>query len=260
MVNAASGFRVLVVCTGNVCRSPAVAALLMTRAREAGLAPEQWLQVRSAGTHALDGAGLHEQTARALAGVGVLVSPAHQAHRLIAQDVRGADLVLTATREHRAAAARLHPPAVQRVFTLLEMAALLTTASTTSPPAGGHSSSSGSPSAPTPTEWVARAGQLVADARAARGRVRIDDPAELDLADPVDAPPTVHDAVVARADAAVGVILAALTGTGHSLTGVSHEGDRPTKLTQSEPGLHPNVSPRTSRRLPAAPGWRRPAR
>jgi protein-tyrosine phosphatase len=254
MVSADGGFRVLVVCTGNVCRSPAIAALLTARAREAGLAPEQWLQVRSAGTHALDGAGLHEQTARALADVGVLDSPAHQAHQLIAQDVKWADLVLTATRAHRAAAARMHPPAVQRVFTLLEMAALLTTASTTSPPAGVHSS------APTPTEWAARADRLVTDARAARGRVRLDDPAELDLPDPVDAPPSAHDAVVARADAAVGVILAALTGPGHSLTGVSHEGDRPTKLTQSEPGLHPNVSPRTSRRLPAAPGWRRPAR
>ena len=40
--------------------------------------------------------------------------------------IAGADLVLTAAREHRAAAARLHPAALRRAMTLRDLADLLT--------------------------------------------------------------------------------------------------------------------------------------
>ena len=109
--------RILVVCTGNICRSPAAAALL--RARSAGLG----IEVASAGTAAVVGHPIHPLTAAALAQVGV-EDLNHRARQLSPADVAGADLVLTAERRHRVAVIEADPTALRRTFTIAEFARL----------------------------------------------------------------------------------------------------------------------------------------
>lgn len=111
--------RILVVCTGNVCRSPLVERLLQQALDErygAGALP-----VRSAGTGALVDHPMDERAARVLSGLGGR-SDGFVARRLTPSMLAGADLVLTATRDHRAHAVRMHPKALRRTFTVRELA------------------------------------------------------------------------------------------------------------------------------------------
>ncbi len=121
--------RVLVVCTGNICRSPAVERLLAAglgaayqgRDRAGGLAPA--IEVGSAGTGAMVGRPMTDEMAALVAGQGV--DPAgFAARQLVPELVRGADLVLGLTRRHRSAVVELVPAAVRRTFTLRELARL----------------------------------------------------------------------------------------------------------------------------------------
>lgn len=116
-----SPFRVLMVCTGNVHRSPLAERLLTARLgryREA-------FRVTSAGTAAKGGTLMDPVAAALLAGLGCDPHGA-VASRLTAELVENADLVLGAATEHRDAAVRLAPVwALRRAFTLREFARLL---------------------------------------------------------------------------------------------------------------------------------------
>jgi low molecular weight protein-tyrosine phosphatase len=112
-------FSILTVCTGNVCRSPAVERLL---ARELG----PTVQVASAGTHALVGHPISEPMAALLRSKGIRDMP-FAARRLSEQLLREADLVLPLTRAQRGLVVELWPAAVRRAFTLREFARLLRT-------------------------------------------------------------------------------------------------------------------------------------
>lgn len=100
---------ILVVCTGNICRS-ALAEKLFARNPD--------LRVDSAGTHAVVGAGMDRIPAELAERWGAI--PAHEAKQLLASQVERASLILTMTREHRAAVLREHAAAQQRTFTLAE--------------------------------------------------------------------------------------------------------------------------------------------
>jgi protein-tyrosine phosphatase len=106
---------VLVVCTGNLCRSPMIATLLQAAVPS--------LTVRSAGTAAPVLRPWHPLAIEALTEAGHPVSG--KAHRLRRADVAAARLVLTAEGLHRARAVQLDPSAEDRAFTLLEAARLL---------------------------------------------------------------------------------------------------------------------------------------
>ncbi len=108
---------VLVLCTGNVCRSPAGELLLRSRLRGADV------EVASAGTRALVGAPVDGPMAGELRAVGVDPSAA-AARALRAEHLRAADLVLAMAREHRAAAVALAPAVVRRTLLLTEAADL----------------------------------------------------------------------------------------------------------------------------------------
>ncbi|MFC8732578.1 low molecular weight phosphatase family protein [Luteimicrobium sp. NPDC057192] len=156
-------FRVLAVCTGNVCRSPAAERLL-----DARLGPGAGVVVASAGTRALSGAAMTPETAELLALHGA--DPAgFRARQLDAGLVARADLVLALSREHRAAVVDLVPGAVGRTFTLRELARILMTLPAPRRREGG------APSA-------ARLRGLRDDARLHRGAPA--DPDEDDVADP----------------------------------------------------------------------------
>ena len=159
-------FRLLHVCTGNICRSPVAERL--TRAGLTARAAADAFVVESAGTWGLSGAPMDPGSQRALAAYGLDGSD-FRARRLSGYHLDEADLVLCATREHCSAAVSTAPDAAARTFTLREFARLTATVEPGDLPAGG------------PEE---RARALVALAAARRGPSRPADPRDDDLADP----------------------------------------------------------------------------
>src|SRR3954453_13971789 len=121
----AEPFRILVVCTGNICRSPVAQVVLTHDLRERlgrEFADEHFV-VTSAGTHGIVGHPIEADAAEVLTGWGVTPDP-FEARELAAAYVDEADLVLGASREHRAAVVTMLPRASQRTFTLREFARL----------------------------------------------------------------------------------------------------------------------------------------
>lgn len=109
-------FRILTVCTGNICRSPLAEQLL--RARLASLD----VKLKSAGVSALVGLGMPEPALALATRLGVTDAATHVAQQVTVDLVRGADLVLAMSREHRRALVELTPAATRKTFTLRELA------------------------------------------------------------------------------------------------------------------------------------------
>ncbi|MBI4361740.1 MAG: low molecular weight protein arginine phosphatase [Euryarchaeota archaeon] len=104
--------RVLVVCTGNICRSPVAAALLARRASEWGLR----VAVKSAGTAPQD--RVPEATRRLARELYGLDLSGHRARGVTREMVEGSHLVLCAEEGHMEALQGLAPGACRRIFTL----------------------------------------------------------------------------------------------------------------------------------------------
>ena len=119
------GTRVLFVCEGNVCRSPA--AELVFR----HLLPLSGLSVRSAGVRASVGEEMSTTMARLLSARGVPLSST-TARQFTASMAREADLVVTMTALQRRHVVLLDPSLLRRTWTLLSLAASLAD----TPPAG----------------------------------------------------------------------------------------------------------------------------
>lgn len=165
---------ILVVCTGNICRSPAVEILLRAALDE--------VEVTSAGTRAVVGAGVSLPMAALLEADGH--DPAgFAARQLRTEHLRAADLVLTATVAHRAAVVEAAPAVVRRTFTVLEFARI----------AAAEGLRLGS----------APLAELVPRAAAARFAV---EPAQDDLRDPYAQSDSVYIQVYDRARTAVGTM------------------------------------------------------
>jgi protein-tyrosine phosphatase len=106
---------VLVLCTGNTCRSPMAQALLGRRLVAMGCAAA----VHSAGTL---GAGepARLEAVSVMASFGIDIS-AHRSRRVTAEDLDRADLTLGMAREHVRHAVVTAPAAWPRTFTLAEL-------------------------------------------------------------------------------------------------------------------------------------------
>ncbi len=113
--------RILVVCTGNVCRSPYI------ERRLAQLLADTDVRIESAGTRALVGEDMQEGSQEALESVGADAS-AFVSRQLTHAMLDEADLVITATQRHRRDVVSLNPRAMRRTFSLGELADLLRTA------------------------------------------------------------------------------------------------------------------------------------
>jgi protein-tyrosine phosphatase len=165
-------FRVLHVCTGNICRSPLAEHLMRDGLHKRLGADADRFVVESAGTWGHTGSPMETYALSTLRTYDVDGS-AFAARELVAEHVVAADLVLGATREHRAAAVVLHPRAAARTFTLREFARLAAAVDGTALPAG---------------DPVERARALVLAVAANRGLVPPQRPGDDDVDDPYQAP------------------------------------------------------------------------
>ena len=118
-----TAFRVLHVCTGNICRSPMAEHLMRDGLVQRLGGDADRFVVESAGTWGHTGSPMEQYALTTLKTYGV-DGQEFTARELVAEHVAGADLVLTATRDHRAAAVVLHPRAAARTFALREFGRL----------------------------------------------------------------------------------------------------------------------------------------
>jgi protein-tyrosine phosphatase len=120
--------RIIAVCTANICRSPATAALLRRGLAEllpgavvvsAGVDAEPDYEVCDVSA-ALIAASFDDEAASADTAADL---SQHRSQRLSEDQLAAADLVLGLDRSHRSAIAKLHPSGRPRAFTLRQAAA-----------------------------------------------------------------------------------------------------------------------------------------
>jgi len=112
---------ILLVCTGNICRSPMAEGLLRQFLAERGV---DEIVVESAGVSGWEGSTATADAVRAVRELGIDIAR-HEARRLSQSQVESADLVVALAAEHRDAVVRVHPPAEPKTFTLKELVHLL---------------------------------------------------------------------------------------------------------------------------------------
>ncbi len=165
---------ILVVCTGNICRSPVAEGLLRGAldTRFAKAAP----RVSSAGTIGWEGSPATPESVEAAGERGCDIT-GHAARRLTPEMVDDAELVVAMAREHRAEIAATIPDSTERTFTLKELVRLL------------ERDPLGSPADP------GSLGDRVAVAAAARGQGAPGNPHDEDVVDPLGMPLETYRAI-----------------------------------------------------------------
>lgn len=114
---------ILVVCTGNIARSPLAEVLLQEEARRRA-GPDAPVRVHSAGVHGLEGRAAVNEMQHEAASRGVDLSR-HRGQAARPEAVEDADLVLGMTESHRRRLLQMVPSAKDRMFTLKELARLV---------------------------------------------------------------------------------------------------------------------------------------
>ncbi|MBB3229548.1 low molecular weight protein-tyrosine-phosphatase [Halomonas stenophila] len=99
--------RILVLCTGNICRSPVAGALLAARL------PNK--QIETAGLNALVGQGVEPKARRLAEAEGLDVS-GHEARQLTSEILQGADLVLVMSAGQRLVVSQMDPAALGKTM------------------------------------------------------------------------------------------------------------------------------------------------
>ncbi|MEP7035204.1 MAG: low molecular weight phosphatase family protein [Dermatophilaceae bacterium] len=190
--------KILIVCTGNICRSPFIERLLQRRLDERRAGPERAIEVRSAGTSALAGWAMDEAAAEQLVAYGG--DPAGFSARALTPDlIAESDLVLTATRTHRGSVSAMYPKALRRVFTFADFAVLVGEVDGLDAPVPNTD----------PQGWVAH---VTEEAAAKRGLKPPLDPAQADIVDPFGRPDAVFAAMAQQVVASMPAVVRALAG------------------------------------------------
>ncbi|NBE51547.1 protein-tyrosine-phosphatase [Streptomyces sp. YC537] len=194
------GFRILHVSTGNVCRSPITERL--TRHALADRLGDPFtggLIVESAGTWGHEGAAMETNAATVLADFGA-DSTGFIGRELLDEHVIRADLVLTATRDHRAQVVSMGHSAGLRTFTLKEFTRLVRAIDPATLPD------------PLDDGVVERARALVRAAAALRGWLLAPSPEADEVHDPYGAPLPFFRSIGDEIKEALDPVVTALTG------------------------------------------------
>ena len=181
-------FTILVVCLGNVCRSPLAERLLRMRFEQMLGDGASAVHVSSAGVRALVGDPMNELSAAELRRLGG-DPDGFVSSQVTSARATEADLVLTASRDLRSRVLEEAPRALKRTFTIREFAAL----------------ASNGPD----RRRAAGATDLVAQAASARGSAHI---FEYDVPDPIGKSAAVHREVAEMLDADCEAIARAVVG------------------------------------------------
>lgn len=112
-------FSILMVCTGNICRSPMAEYLLAQMIQDI---PE--VSVLSAGTHAMVGEQMFPISQQIAQSFGAEDVKSHRARQVTPEILEGSDLVLTMTREQRRFVVESNPHVTRRAFTVREFVRL----------------------------------------------------------------------------------------------------------------------------------------
>ncbi|WP_240135021.1 arsenate reductase/protein-tyrosine-phosphatase family protein [Streptomyces sp. MUM 178J] len=192
-------FRILHVSTGNVCRSPITERLTRhALSNRLGDRLTGGLIVESAGTWGHEGAPMEANAEIVLADFGADAS-GFTGRELLDEHVIRADLVLTATRDHRAQVISMGHSAGLRTFTLKEFTRLVRAID----PA----------TLPDPRDGVVqRARSLVQAAAALRGWLLAPNPDADEVHDPYGAPITFFRSIGDEIQQALDPVVTALTG------------------------------------------------
>ncbi|WP_434596669.1 protein-tyrosine-phosphatase [Streptomyces sp. A5-4] len=197
---ASDTFRILHVSTGNVCRSPITERLTRHALSDRlGARLGDGLLVESAGTWGHEGAPMEANAAAVLADFGADAT-GFIGRELLDEHVIRADLVLTATRDHRAQVISMGHSAGLRTFTLKEFTRLVRAID----PA----------TLPDPIEdgVVARARALVRAAAALRGWLLAPNVEADEVYDPYGAPITFFRSIGDEINTALDPVVTAITG------------------------------------------------
>ncbi|MFI0814374.1 protein-tyrosine-phosphatase [Streptomyces sp. NPDC021098] len=199
--HAETSFRILHVSTGNVCRSPITERLTRhALTHRLGTARTSGLIVESAGTWGHEGAPMEAHAATVLTDFGA-DPDGFLGRELLDEHVIRADLVLTATRDHRAQVISMGHSAGLRTFTLKEFTRLVRAID----PA----------TLPDPEEVggvVERARSLVQAAAALRGWLLAPNEEADEVHDPYGAPITFFRSIGDEINQALDPVVTALTG------------------------------------------------
>ena len=187
-------FRIVTVCTGNICRSPAAELLLKYGFNRMGAAAAG-VEVSSAGTRALAGQPVHGPMAQLLSGADVDPS-SFRARQVTEQIVSEADLILAMAAEHRSALVELSPLALRKSFTVGELAGIVSGLSAAQLEQVGA-----------PGTVAGRLTALVALAATQRGGLQLE---ELDVVDPYRLPEEVYRKSLGQVHGYLGSILRVL--------------------------------------------------
>ncbi|NLC98814.1 MAG: hypothetical protein GX678_07040, partial [Actinomycetales bacterium] len=115
-----TGAHVLVVCTGNICRSPAAEILL----REHNVFGTNAV-IESAGTGAVVGAPIDPPMCEILDQVGDWDTKTHRARHITTEMIAQADVIITMSTKQRSQVLAKDPQAIDKVFTLVELSHLV---------------------------------------------------------------------------------------------------------------------------------------
>lgn len=201
-ISGADGaFRILHVSTGNVCRSPITERLTRhALATRLGNVRTGRLLVESAGTWGHEGAPMEDNAMAVLLERGA-DAEGFVGRELLDEHVIRADLVLTATRDHRAQVISMGHSAGLRTFTLKEFTRLVRAIDPATLPAPGS-----------PEGVVDRARALVQAAAALRGWLLAPSPEADEIYDPYGAPIPYFRSVGDEISGALDPVVTALTG------------------------------------------------
>jgi protein-tyrosine phosphatase len=187
--------RVLVVCTGNVCRSPLTERLLRLRLAQRLGEGSSRVRVASAGVRALVGSGMTAAAAEELRALGG-DDAGFVSRQLTGDLVDDADLVVAAATEHRSAVVSLSAVAARRTFTLRELDRLLQDIDLTD----------------LPTDPADRLRAVVVAAHSRRGSVPAGGGRDDDVADPYGRSAAVYAATTRQIAPAVERLVGAIAG------------------------------------------------